>query len=167
MTLLKHKSGPIPALLETLHQLPSHPEWVPKSSPQPTRPLLSSGPDHYSHLFALSPPLALRISHTDLLAPLQTSQAHSCTGAFARTVSSGGMYVSWILVQLIPLYPSNLSSNLLPWLVSSTTCASPRCHSELLSSCCFSSVYDILTYHMIYLLCLLFLLCLTRLLSRM
>ena len=141
MILLKHKSGPISALLKTLHQLPSHPEWEPKSSPQPTRPLLSSGPDHCSHFFTLSPPLALQIGYTDLLASLQTSQAHSCTGAFAQTVSSGGMYFSWILAQLTPLQPSNFSSNILPWLFSSATCASPQCHSELVSFCCFSTVF--------------------------
>ena len=92
--LWKYKSGPIPPLLKTQHQLPSHLEWEPKSFPQPTRSLLSSGPDHYSRLFALPPHLALNQPH----------------GLLRSSANKQGIFLPWGLCSDCPL-----CWNALPW----------------------------------------------------
>ena len=87
-TVWKHKLGPIPPLLKTPHQLPSHAEWEPKSSPWPTRPYPSSGPDHHSHLLALYP------SHCSL------NQPH---GPLCCSTNMPGAFLAWGLCSSCPL----------------------------------------------------------------
>lgn len=167
MILLKHKQGPISLLLKTAHQLTCQMKR-PKSSPWPTRPYLSSGPAHHSYLLTSYPSLcSLNQPHrppccstnrpgTFLPCGLCCSYP-LCWNALPVDISSANTFTSFLKLSLLnEFYPDYSVAQSGPPL-SATLNRSP---SALLFTF-FHCIYDILTYHIIYLLCLLSLLCFT------